>query len=163
MQPVSFRELQGRSFEQNFNRFFRGAAARPPVHLRDHPSPEDMHSRDVLRLMEFQRAPIEPAAVTTSAPDATPMSYEELLALDENNVSRGINTRTQRGILRDVQRPPATQDCAVCQESFRGSHAAGVVTLPCQHLFHFACISPWLERDRRCPTCRKEVCERPSQ
>lgn len=31
--------------------------------------------------------------------------------------------------------------------------------LPCGHILHFACLRSWLERQQRCPTCRRPVLE----
>lgn len=99
--------------------------------------------------------------------------YEALLALDENNVSKGISIDFQRRLLKEKRfdqvraAPPASAQgttgakctsCLVCREDFEPSTL--VVELPrCRHLFHFSCVSPWLVRDRTCPTCRTEVHE----
>ncbi len=95
-------------------------------------------------------------------------TYESLLALDENNVSKGICRRVQERVIRKTRfktvpargggsgRPTQQHTCcAVCQDDFKENEE--VAELPCGHPFHFDCVSPWLERDRTCPTCRKEV------
>jgi hypothetical protein len=43
--------------------------------------------------------------------------------------------------------------CAICHDAL---HAASgdILRLPCSHLFHGACMRPWLARSRTCPTCR---------
>jgi len=46
-------------------------------------------------------------------------------------------------------------DCAVCKEEFQVSEK--VLKLPCDHLYHRACILPWLERHNTCPVCRFEL------
>lgn len=33
--------------------------------------------------------------------------------------------------------------------------------LPCGHVLHFACLRSWLERQQRCPTCRRPVLDEP--
>ena len=49
----------------------------------------------------------------------------------------------------------ACSSCVVCQEDFQlaqeGTH------LPCKHIYHFACIEPWLKVNDSCPCCRKKV------
>ena len=49
-----------------------------------------------------------------------------------------------------------TKTCSVCQEDFALGEMATL--LPCGHLFHGKCIVQWLEKNRTCPLCRKEVC-----
>eukprot|EP00669_Euglena_mutabilis_P010263 TRINITY_DN5020_c0_g1_i2.p1 TRINITY_DN5020_c0_g1~~TRINITY_DN5020_c0_g1_i2.p1 ORF type:complete len:290 (-),score=34.21 TRINITY_DN5020_c0_g1_i2:302-1150(-) len=48
-----------------------------------------------------------------------------------------------------------TKLCSVCQEDFTLGERATILT--CNHLFHQKCITPWLEKNRTCPLCRKEV------
>jgi len=48
-----------------------------------------------------------------------------------------------------------TKLCSVCQEDFTLGERATLLT--CNHLFHQKCITPWLEKNRTCPLCRKEV------
>ncbi|XP_032531601.1 E3 ubiquitin-protein ligase Praja-2 isoform X1 [Chiroxiphia lanceolata] len=65
-------------------------------------------------------------------------------------------------------RPPATKEtidclpvvlitgqdesCTICcSEYVRGEYVA---ELPCHHLFHKSCVTPWLQRSGTCPVCR---------
>ena len=49
------------------------------------------------------------------------------------------------------------KECAVCLSRFEQRDL--VRTLPCLHEFHEDCIDKWLiEKDRRCPCCRVDVC-----
>eukprot|EP00439_Symbiodinium_sp_Y106_P007642 s2623_g1.t1 len=41
------------------------------------------------------------------------------------------------------------QTCAICLCDFEEDEAA--VQLPCSHVFHFECITAWLQRSRHCP------------
>ena len=47
-------------------------------------------------------------------------------------------------------------------ESFSCSICLGdgddAMRLPCMHEYHTDCITHWLERSKRCPVCRGEVC-----
>mmetsp|Transcript_29047 Transcript_29047/g.92635 ORF Transcript_29047/g.92635 Transcript_29047/m.92635 type:complete len:176 (-) Transcript_29047:391-918(-) len=44
--------------------------------------------------------------------------------------------------------------CAVCLEALAPDTAVELRQLPCGHLFHGACLDPWLRLHLRCPTCR---------
>lgn len=55
-------------------------------------------------------------------------------------------------------------ECSVCQETLKHDTTAVLVTLPCLHVFHDACLVEWLgsdigQRHWSCPTCRKVVPE----
>ncbi|XP_037309547.2 E3 ubiquitin-protein ligase RNF128-like [Pungitius pungitius] len=45
--------------------------------------------------------------------------------------------------------------CAVCIESYRAGEAVTVLT--CGHIFHKACIEPWLLERRTCPMCKCDI------
>ena len=46
-------------------------------------------------------------------------------------------------------------DCAVCRCDLELDES--VVELPCKHLYHRECITPWLEQTSTCPTCRHQL------
>lgn len=46
-------------------------------------------------------------------------------------------------------------ECSVCIESFRVSEEC--LLLPCRHLFHRTCLTPWFRGHRSCPYCRAEI------
>eukprot|EP00123_Amoebidium_parasiticum_P005174 comp16414_c1_seq1/m.14326 comp16414_c1_seq1/g.14326 ORF comp16414_c1_seq1/g.14326 comp16414_c1_seq1/m.14326 type:complete len:475 (-) comp16414_c1_seq1:502-1926(-) len=45
--------------------------------------------------------------------------------------------------------------CAVCLEEFETGES--VRELPCHHVFHTACIDPWLEKKATCPNCKYNI------
>ncbi|XP_054626095.1 RING finger protein 148-like [Dunckerocampus dactyliophorus] len=45
--------------------------------------------------------------------------------------------------------------CAVCIESYKASEVVTVLT--CDHIFHKACIEPWLLEKRTCPMCKCDI------
>lgn len=46
-------------------------------------------------------------------------------------------------------------ECVICKEElWEGLDAC---ELPCQHLFHWMCILPWLRKRNTCPCCRFEL------
>ncbi|OQR97101.1 hypothetical protein ACHHYP_12709 [Achlya hypogyna] len=48
------------------------------------------------------------------------------------------------------------KDCAVCLEAFQATES-GLVQLPCHHVFHRACLFPWLASHDECPLCRHKL------
>jgi len=47
------------------------------------------------------------------------------------------------------------EDCQVCFDHFQDEDT--LYKLPCKHMFHEACIMPWLEKHNTCPSCRAEL------
>lgn len=45
------------------------------------------------------------------------------------------------------------QPCAICRDDFHYLEVSEIVLLDCGHVFHRACILPWLDQHRACPTC----------
>ena len=50
-------------------------------------------------------------------------------------------------------------ECLICQEEFKLGET--FIPLPCNpthpHKFHKACIMPWLQTSKTCPTCRGTI------
>lgn len=40
--------------------------------------------------------------------------------------------------------------------------AGGSKKLPCNHIFHSACLRSWFQRQQTCPTCRMDVLRLPN-
>ncbi len=45
--------------------------------------------------------------------------------------------------------------CSICLSTFE--EGEGVGRLPCQHVFHAACIKDWLGLKQTCPLCMRNV------
>ncbi|KAM7532899.1 hypothetical protein Aperf_G00000128657 [Anoplocephala perfoliata] len=45
--------------------------------------------------------------------------------------------------------------CAICIEIFKPHDL--IRSLPCRHMYHRACIDPWLLKHRSCPLCKQNV------
>lgn len=45
--------------------------------------------------------------------------------------------------------------CSICLTDFEST--SEVSSLPCQHIFHQDCLTPWLERSGSCPVCRESL------
>lgn len=50
---------------------------------------------------------------------------------------------------------PTDETCAICLLPICVGDKVYVV--PCPHLFHHACLQPWLQIQRRCPVCRQGI------
>mmetsp|Transcript_107365 Transcript_107365/g.311979 ORF Transcript_107365/g.311979 Transcript_107365/m.311979 type:complete len:128 (+) Transcript_107365:379-762(+) len=89
--------------------------------------------------------------------------YEQLLALDNNNV-RSAPVATETDIRRlpthvlteaDLARSKLSDDgtnCPVCLEAYCVGDQ--LRTLPCLHRMHTSCIDPWLKQNAVCPVCK---------
>ncbi|XP_077216732.1 RING/U-box superfamily protein [Tasmannia lanceolata] len=47
------------------------------------------------------------------------------------------------------------EECVICREEL--GERREVCELPCEHMFHWECIRPWLKKANTCPCCRLEV------
>lgn len=55
----------------------------------------------------------------------------------------------------DEETTSETHMCAVCIESYKSGEVVTVLT--CDHIFHKACIEPWLLDRRTCPMCKCDI------
>jgi hypothetical protein len=52
------------------------------------------------------------------------------------------------------------ETCVICQEDFKDDDEATNVGCSGHHVFHTACIKPWLtDMSKKCPTCREDLTE----
>ncbi|UYV64856.1 SYVN1 [Cordylochernes scorpioides] len=50
--------------------------------------------------------------------------------------------------------------CIICREEMTAG--GGSKKLPCNHIFHAACLRSWFQRQQTCPTCRMDVLRTPA-
>jgi len=94
------------------------------------------------------------------------LTYEELLDLEERMggpVGRGASSsviealpETRHHMGAGGAGPTSAESCSVCLEEY--AEGDRVRTLPCGHQFHSRCVDRWLQNNRACPICKKEVC-----
>ncbi|CAI0465020.1 unnamed protein product [Linum tenue] len=94
--------------------------------------------------------------------DVDNMSYEELLALEEQigSVNTGLSEEAIVGRLKQRKYSAAvesttegeTEPCCVCQEEYNNGEEIG--TLDCGHDFHTGCVKQWLMLKNWCPICK---------
>ncbi|XP_010730767.2 E3 ubiquitin-protein ligase RNF128a [Larimichthys crocea] len=74
----------------------------------------------------------------------------------KSEAKRAIKQLQVRTLKRDDEE--TTSDfhmCAVCIESYKPGEVVTVLT--CDHIFHKACIEPWLLERRTCPMCKCDI------
>ena len=84
-----------------------------------------------------------------------PEDYEMLLRLDEAVPPRGLMTKAEAAAALHRETSAAGTECSICLLDIDAGEA--VSSLPCEHVFHEACISKWLcERRVACPMCNHD-------
>ncbi|CAN8252229.1 unnamed protein product [Cochlearia groenlandica] len=99
--------------------------------------------------------------------DIDNMSYEELLALEEEmgTVSTALSEEAllkslKSSIYHPTDEPGNTMylnkdddvKCSICQEEYVDGDEIG--TLSCQHMYHVSCAQQWLRMKNWCPICK---------
>lgn len=92
-------------------------------------------------------------------PNPDNMTYEELLELEEKigNVSKGLSSDQIDKIKMKMYSSKIYRNdkCIICQFEFKESEQVKV--LLCDHCFHKECLDEWLQNEKKCPVCKKEV------
>eukprot|EP00271_Cylindrocystis_brebissonii_P023433 TRINITY_DN9716_c0_g1_i3.p1 TRINITY_DN9716_c0_g1~~TRINITY_DN9716_c0_g1_i3.p1 ORF type:complete len:373 (-),score=74.91 TRINITY_DN9716_c0_g1_i3:417-1535(-) len=78
-----------------------------------------------------------------------PASKEEVARLPRQKVTASLLAILTCGSLQQ------TATCPVCQEGLVEGEV--LLEMPCRHLYHEDCITPWLEVTNSCPLCRSEM------
>ncbi|KAJ8762792.1 hypothetical protein K2173_022921 [Erythroxylum novogranatense] len=94
--------------------------------------------------------------------DPDELSYEELVALGEfvGEEKRGLSlTQISKCLLackyQCTGSKTGTDRCVICQVEYEEGEP--LANLPCDHPYHFECISNWLQIKKLCPICNNEV------
>ncbi|KAI3471104.1 hypothetical protein Pfo_027767 [Paulownia fortunei] len=97
--------------------------------------------------------------------DPDRMTYEELQSLGESvgSESRGLPadlisrlpTFKYKAGLFSKRKKKEKEECVICCAEYK--NGAKLTTLPCAHQYHSHCINPWLQLNKQCPICQKEV------
>lgn len=88
--------------------------------------------------------------------DGFDLTYEQLLALDDRNVRRGLSNDELAALNTfPAEKEHMSIDCHICLEGVE--YATTLVALSCSHVYHDHCIHRWLKQKRSCPTCRSDL------
>ncbi|XP_076206265.1 E3 ubiquitin-protein ligase RNF130 isoform X3 [Aptenodytes patagonicus] len=69
---------------------------------------------------------------------------------------KAIGKLTTRTVKKgDKETDPDFDHCAVCIESYKQNDVVRI--LPCKHVFHKACVDPWLSEHCTCPMCKLNI------
>lgn len=69
---------------------------------------------------------------------------------------RNMNTLYPDATVEELE--AADNECIICREDMH----SGAKKLPCNHIFHAACLRLWFQRQQTCPTCRLNVLRAPA-
>lgn len=73
--------------------------------------------------------------------------------MQNNGLERQLLDSILVSKIKDVTKlPTEKKDCVICLQDYKNEEE--IITLPCTHLFHAACIKDWLQRDKSCPICK---------
>lgn len=130
--------------------FFRLAVALPdPLRTRVIGNRARM-THDVLRLMRAILEPVPPQRYVVNIPAGLGEWHVPAAGFDDVPV---VPTATQLFAAFEHNVDSPDTNCAVCQDAV----LVGTRLRNCNHVFHRACITQWLETSSRCPVCRDDV------
>ncbi|KAF4033677.1 Ring finger domain [Phytophthora infestans] len=66
-----------------------------------------------------------------------------------------VRDKRDEGISADIIVRKDARECVICQVEM--SIGMKVTRMPCQHMFHTACLHEWLQVGNSCPICRVEI------
>jgi len=95
--------------------------------------------------------------------DPDNMTYEELQQLGEaiGTESKGLPESviallpTSTYKIRIFSRKEKHDECVICCMAYNNRDR--LTQLPCGHQYHQACVAKWLQINKVCPVCNKEV------
>ncbi|XP_026515115.1 E3 ubiquitin-protein ligase RNF130 [Terrapene carolina triunguis] len=90
----------------------------------------------------------------------THQGYRIVVAISSRRLGdaakKAISKLTTRTVKKgDKETDPDFDHCAVCIECYKQNDVVRI--LPCKHVFHKACVDPWLSEHCTCPMCKLNI------
>eukprot|EP00252_Welwitschia_mirabilis_P011802 TRINITY_DN26239_c0_g1_i1.p1 TRINITY_DN26239_c0_g1~~TRINITY_DN26239_c0_g1_i1.p1 ORF type:complete len:212 (+),score=5.14 TRINITY_DN26239_c0_g1_i1:118-753(+) len=83
------------------------------------------------------------------------VTFQEVISVNEGRYEREVTERVMSRVKREEFKEKESTECAICLEDLKAKDEVG--RLPCQHVFHVDCITPWLKSHVMCPVCRLDL------
>ena len=103
---------------------------------------------------------VEEQIINELCPNPDAMTYEQLLSLENKvgSVKRGLSKQELSKIPFKIYakyKYNGQDECSICRDNYQTGEQ--IKELPCGHIYHVNCIDKWLEQERKCPYCNKEI------
>ena len=103
---------------------------------------------------------VEEQIINELCPNPDAMTYEQLLSLENEvgSVKRGLTKQELSKIPFKIYakyKYNGQEECSICRDNYQNGET--IKELPCGHIYHVNCIDKWLEQERKCPYCNKEI------
>eukprot|EP00347_Sterkiella_histriomuscorum_P007155 403350055 len=146
--PVTIVQAHSRAQNQMHPQYNRPQSNNPGHRVQD-----SIGEEEILRIA------IEESKETT--PNTENMTYEQLLELGDKlgKVSKGLTKQQFDKIPIKIWKNVKSTDsktCSICFDEFTKDQKVKVLN-GCKHEYHEGCLGKWLEGEKRCPVCNKEV------
>ena len=104
--------------------------------------------------------PASPEAQTTHREDGEASTRSAMVSTDAGSSSTNTQ-QTESQIAIDIDASESSQtECIICLTEMNPEEEQ-CTTLVCGHRFHESCVNEWLDKDGRCPVCRRRIREPP--
>ena len=103
---------------------------------------------------------VEEQIINELCPNPDAMTYEQLLSLENEvgSVKRGLSKQELSKIPFKIYakyKYNGQDECFICRDNYQTGEQ--IKELPCGHIYHVNCIDKWLEQEKKCPYCNKEI------
>lgn len=92
------------------------------------------------------------------------LAYYSDALTGERGLQEAIEQSKKAHLMRELprekyhpERHKGLVECELCLMDYDTGDE--LMRLPCLHLFHSQCVSPWLHKSYTCPVCQTDVCE----
>jgi hypothetical protein len=77
------------------------------------------------------------------------------MAYEQDQVEREINGMASLEHIKKMKIGKSEKECSICIKKFIQGEI--IRLLKCKHIFHDACLLPWLDKHSQCPNCRSDL------
>ncbi|KAK8599748.1 hypothetical protein V6N13_060429 [Hibiscus sabdariffa] len=113
--------------------------------------------------IHFCKCIVDSLTTTRPAVEVIPTDAADAVPHDDANKSNGLDPELVQAFptfyystVNEFRIEKYGFECAICLGEFEDDHLLRLLTICC-HVFHKECVDLWLESNKTCPVCRREL------
>jgi len=155
--PVQQRSSSSNSSSSSMNDALHRRKRKTPEDSEEKTNEKESITSSSSHDLDCKQAPTSSSSSSSSSSSTSSTSDENLQkrirlsSVNQDKDTKAVGPQTNETVVEGFN-----EDCPICQTHIDTSKEA-ISKLACKHIYHLACLAPWLAKSNDCPMCRGEI------